>query len=93
MSLEQNMNDITRQLDEMARKLEREAGELRVKVHLAKMEASDEWKELEEKLAKLKVKTKELGGVTAEASKDIGAAASLLGEEIRNGIQKFTKRL
>lgn len=85
------MNDIVRQMDEMARKLEQEAGEFRVKVHLAKMEASDEWKELEEKLAEFRSKTKELSGVTAEVSKDIGAAAKLLGEEIRDGIKKFAR--
>ncbi len=87
------MNDIVKQLDEMARKLEQEAGELRVKVHLAKMEASDEWTELEKKLEHLRAKTKELGGVTAEASKDVGAAASLLGEEIREGFKKLAKHL
>lgn len=87
------MNEINKQLDELARKLEQEAGELRVKIHLAKMEASDEWQELEEKLVKLRSKSKELGGVTAEASKDIGAAAKLLGEEIRNGLKKFASRL
>lgn len=87
------MNEIVKQLDEMARKLEQEAGELRVKAHLAKMGASDEWTELEEKLQHLRSKIKELGGVTAEASKDIGAAASLLGEEIREGFKKLARHL
>ena len=87
------MNEINKQLDEMARKLEQEAGELRVKIHLAKMEASDEWTELEEKLEKLRSRTKALGGATAEASKDIGAAAKLLGEEIRDGLKKVASRL
>jgi len=87
------MNEINKQMNEMARKLQREAEELRVKVHLAKMEASDEWKELEEKLVKFNAKAKELGGVTVEASKDIGAAAKLLGEEIRDGFTKLAKHL
>lgn len=86
------MNEINKQMDEMARKLQHEAEELRVKVHLAKMEASDEWKELEEKLVKFNAKAKELGGVTVEASKDIGAAAKLLGEEIRDGFKKVARR-
>ena len=85
------MNEINKQMDEMARKLQHEAEELRVKVHLAKMEASDEWKELEEKLVKFNAKAKELGGVTGEASKDIGAAAKLLGEEIRDGFKKLAR--
>jgi SMC interacting uncharacterized protein involved in chromosome segregation len=85
------MNEINKQMDEMARKLQHEAEELRVKVHLAKMEASDEWKELEGKLVKFNAKAKELGGVTVEASKDIGAAAKLLGEEIRDGFKKLAR--
>jgi SMC interacting uncharacterized protein involved in chromosome segregation len=85
------MNEINKQMDEMARKLQHEAEELRVKVHLAKMEASDEWKELEEKLVKFNAKAKELGGITVEASKDIGAAAKLLGEEIRDGFKKLAR--
>ena len=85
------MNEINKQMDEMARKLQHEAEELRVKVHLARMEASDEWKELEEKLVKFNAKAKELGGVTVEASKDIGAAAKLLGEEIRDGFKKLAR--
>ena len=85
------MNEINKQLDEMARKLQHEAEELRVKVHLAKMEASDEWEELEKKLAKFNAKAKELGGVTAESSKDIAAAAKLLGEEIRDGFKKIAR--
>ncbi len=85
------MNEINKQMDEMARKLQHEAEELRVKVHLAKMEASDEWKELEEKLVKFNAKAKELGGITVEASKDIGAAAKLLGEEIRDGLKNLAR--
>ena len=85
------MNEINKQMDEMARKLQHEAEELRVKVHLAKMEASDEWKDLEKKLVRFNAKAKELGGVTVEASKDIGAAAKLLGEEIRDGFKKLAR--
>jgi len=85
------MNEINKQMDEMARKLQHEAEELRVKVHLAKMEASDEWKDLEKKLVKFNAKAKELGGVTVEASKDVGAAAKLLGEEIRDGFKKLAR--
>ena len=55
------------------------------------MEASDEWQELEEKLVRLEAKAKELGGATAESSKDIGAAARLLGEEIRDGFKRIAR--
>jgi len=85
------MNDIKTRIDEMVNDLKQERDELRVKLHLAKLETSEEWKKLEEKLAKLEAKARELGGVGAEASRDIGAAAKLLGEEIRDGFKKIAR--
>jgi len=75
----------------MINDLKQERDELRVKLQLAKMEAGDEWKKLEAKLVKLEAKAKELGSATADASQDVGAAAKLLGEEIRNGFKKIAK--
>jgi SMC interacting uncharacterized protein involved in chromosome segregation len=87
------MDDIKARIGETLNALKQDADELRVQVHLAKMEASDEWTELEAKLVKLESKAKELGGVSAESAKDIGAAAKLLGDEIREGFRKFAKHL
>jgi hypothetical protein len=86
------MDDLKKRVDAMLEKLKQERDELHVKAHLAKMEASDEWQALEAKLAKLDAKAKELGGATMAASKDVGAAAMLLGEEIRDGFKKVAKR-
>lgn len=86
------MNDITERVDEVIKDLKREHEKLKVKAHLAKMEASDEWLELEAKLGKLDAKARELGGTTAEASKDIGAAVKLLGKEISDGFRKIAKK-
>ncbi len=85
------MDDVKERIDEILNDLKQERDELKVKLHLAKLEASDEWKKLEAKLAKLEAKTKELGGATAEASRDIGAAAKLLGQEIRDGFKNISK--
>ncbi|MBL1432880.1 MAG: hypothetical protein COB94_005490 [Gammaproteobacteria bacterium] len=85
------MNDIKKRINDMVNDLKQERDELRVKLQLAKMEAGDEWKKLEAKLVKLEAKAKELGSATADASQDVGAAAKLLGEEIRNGFKKIAK--
>jgi len=85
------MDDVKKRIAEMVKDLKQERDELRVKVHLAKMEASDEWKQLEAKLTKLDAKARELGGATLESSKDIGAAAKLLGQEIRAGFKNLAK--
>ena len=87
------MSETKDRIDDLIKDLKREREELRLKYSLAKLEANDEWRKLEVKLKKLEAKRKEVGGATAEASRDIGAAASLLGDEIRKGFRKIVKHL
>ena len=87
------MADVKEHIDELVRDLTYERDRLRVKLGLAKLEAMDEWRDLEKKFGKLESKAKEIGGATAEASKEIGAAASLLGQEIRKGLESIAKRI
>ena len=86
------MSEMHERIQQMLEDLKRERDELRVKISLAKLEASAEWQELERKLEKLEARAREVGGATADASKDIGAAARLLGEEIRKGLKSVAKR-
>lgn len=78
-------------IEKILAELKQEREKLAVKLHLAKMDASDEWKKLEAKMAKLEDKARELGHATAEVSQDTAAAAKLLGEEIRDGFKKIAK--
>ena len=55
------MNDIKKRIDEMILELKQEREELRVKLHLGKMEASEEWDKLGEKITKLEAKAKDIG--------------------------------
>jgi uncharacterized coiled-coil DUF342 family protein len=87
------MNDFEERIAKMIADLKQEYGEMRVRANLAKLEVRDEWHDLHAKIQKLESKTKELGGATADASKDIGAAAKLLGEEIRDGLKDIAKRI
>jgi len=87
------MEDTKKRINEMIGELKKERDELTLKLHLTKMEASEEWTKISSKLEKLEAKTKELGGATAEASQDIGAAAKRLSEEIRKGFKTITQRL
>jgi chromosome segregation ATPase len=87
------MEDTRKRIDDMLEELKQERDELQVKLHLAKLEASDEWDRIQAKLEKLEAKARDLAGATAEASKGIGAAAKLLGEEIRDGFKLIAKRL
>ena len=85
------MSDAKTRIDVLVNDLKQMRDELKVKVHLAKLETSDEWDRLEKQLAKLEVKAKEIGAVTLEESKDVGAAAKVLGEEIRDGLKRIAK--
>jgi hypothetical protein len=87
------MNDIETRINELIGDLKQERDELLLKLKLAKLEATEEWVKLEAKIEKLESKAKELGNATADASQDIGAAARLLGEEIRDGFKKVARHL
>lgn len=87
------MTDARKQIDKILLSLKKDRDELRVKLRLAKMDASDEWMELEKKLVKLEAHAKDVGEATAQASKDMGAAARLLAEEIGKGFKKIAKSL
>jgi tRNA U54 and U55 pseudouridine synthase Pus10 len=45
--IKKNLEELTDDFEEMVEKLKEERDELGVKLHLAKMEASEEWQELE----------------------------------------------
>ncbi|MBT8147485.1 MAG: hypothetical protein KJN90_11575 [Gammaproteobacteria bacterium] len=87
------MNNVRTRIDEMLNDLKQERDELRLKIKLARMEADVEWVKLEAKLAKLEAKAKELKSATEDSSKDIGAAAKLLGQEIRDGFKNIARHL
>lgn len=87
-----DLDKLKQRISSMVAELKQDYGELRVKANLAKLEARDELHDVETKLNKLEAKAKELGGATVEASKDIGAAARLLGEEIRESVKNIAKR-
>lgn len=87
------MEDTRKKIKETLDELKQKRDELRVKLSLAEMEASDEWEAIERKLAKLEAKTKELGTATAESAKDIGAAVKLLAEEVRDGFKNIARHI
>lgn len=83
------MNDVKKRIDDIVNDIKRERDELKVKLHLAKLEVGDEWEKIEEKLERLETKAREVRGATADSLQNIGAAAKLLGEEIRDGFKEI----
>jgi SMC interacting uncharacterized protein involved in chromosome segregation len=87
------MNDAREWIDELVDELKEERDKLRVRVHLAKMEADEEWQELEDKFEKLESKAKAIGRATAESAEDVGEAVKLLGNEIKDGFKHIASQL
>ncbi len=80
-------------LDGILRKLETERDELRVKLNLAKMEAKEEWDDVEKKIEALKGRMKVVGEEAKEASGDVGAAIDVLADEVKEGFSRLRKML
>ena len=79
--------------DAMVKFLQRERDELRVKAHLAKADAKDEWEELEEKWRELQKKANQIGDAADEASHDIKTAAEILMGELKHGYVRIKAAL
>jgi len=85
------MEDMKARLKGMMQQLETERDELKVKLGLAKLEARDEWKDLEAKMDALRGRMKVVGEGAKEASGDVAAAADVLAGEIKAGFSKIRK--
>lgn len=87
------MNDIKKMIEENLEHLHREWDELQLQLHLANMDAGDEWHKLETQLAELQTKAKEVGSAAESASHDIGVAAQSLGKEIAKSFARIREKL
>jgi hypothetical protein len=68
--------------------------ELKVQMHLAKAELRDEWnRKLEPRYWDLKTKLDRIEEASAETATELGSAAKLLIDEIRDGYERIRKSL
>ena len=87
------MTDRETDLDELLEKLKQGRDELNVKIHLGKAEAKDLWHETEDKWRHLRSQLDEINDDTGDVAKDVGAAAMLIAEEIKEGYERLKKML
>ena len=88
MSIADKIED---QYEELVETLTEQRDELKVQMHLASMDARDEWEELEKKWEHLRSKGKQIKAQVDVSAQDIGSAISLLGEEIKHGYNNIKK--
>ncbi len=78
---------------ELVESLKRERDELHLQFHLFKAEARTEWAGLEEKLTHFQHKAHAASAAAGEAAGEVGAAAKLVGEEMRAGYRRIRETL
>ena len=88
------MTDQTQdKLDELVETLKQRRDELSVQLHLGKAEAKDLWKETEDQWRHLRGQLETIDDDTGDVAKDVGAAAMLMAEEIKQGYERLRKLL
>jgi hypothetical protein len=88
---ETKMAEMPEEMKKLQEALLQQRDELRVRLHLAKADARDEWEGLEKKWAEAQVKFSQLQKSAGESMDDIEAAARLLGEEIQKGYDRIRR--
>jgi acetoin utilization protein AcuB len=88
-----NIMDIEKRLANEIDDLRRVRDELRVKIHLGKAEAKDLWEKTEHKLHEAEAKLKSISEQAEEPLHDIGEAARLLLDEVRDGYKRIRAAL
>jgi hypothetical protein len=87
------MAEMSPELRKLLDELRRERDELRVKLHLAKADAKDEWDRLEHRWAHLLGKLEAAARETGKTAVEVGAALRLAAEELRKGYQRVRDSL
>ena len=67
--------------------------ELRVRLHLGKLDAQEQWDQIEKQWQHVESKLKVAGEAGREIAEDIGEAANLTIDEIKEGYAKLRKLL
>ena len=80
-------------LDDLLEKLTQGRDELNLKIHLGKAEAKDLWHQTEDKWRHLRSQLDMIDDDTGDVAKDVGAAAILLAEEIKQAYEQLKKML
>ncbi|MCX7068545.1 MAG: hypothetical protein NTW85_12770 [Methylococcales bacterium] len=84
---------IKEEFDHLMDKLKTERDEISLKLHLASLEAKQEFDEAEPKWNQLKSKGSEILDESVEISEEVIAKAKIVGEELKETYQRIAKRL
>ena len=81
------------EFDNLLEKLMSERDEIILKLHLASMDAKEEFEEAEKNWEALKIKAAEIADDSKETSEELLAKAKIIGEELKEAYERISKRL
>lgn len=84
---------IKEDFENLLNKLNTEREEINLKLHLASLEARDEFEQAEKQWQQVKNKAAEIADESVETSEEFIAKAKIVGEELKETYQRITKRL
>jgi HJR/Mrr/RecB family endonuclease len=84
---------IKEDFENLLNELQAEHDEIKLKMHLASMEARQEFEEAEKELHRLKIKAAEITDKSVDTSEDFIAKAKIVGEELKDAYYRIGKRL
>jgi hypothetical protein len=64
-------------------------GELKVRMHLARLDAADLWEDLEDRWQHADAKLEAMSHASAETAEDVGAALKRVFEELERGYERL----
>jgi hypothetical protein len=84
---------IKEDFENLLEKLQVERDEINLKLHLASMEAKQEFEEAEKQWHRLKIKATEIADESVDTSEEFIAKAKIVGEELKEAYYRIGKRL
>jgi len=87
------MAETKEQLTKMVDDLKRQRDEIKLKLHLAKADARDEWSKLEVKLEQMKTKMDSFRQEAGTTAGEVGKALELAAAELKKGYERIKKLL
>ncbi|MFI3156801.1 MAG: hypothetical protein QX199_11660 [Methylococcaceae bacterium] len=84
---------IKEDFENLLEKLQTERDEINLKLHLASMEAKQEFAEAEKEWHRLKIKAAEIADDSVDTSEEFIAKAKIVGDELKEAYYRIGKRL
>ena len=85
--------NVQEEFGKLMEKLKTERDEIHVKLHLASMDAKEEFAEAEKKWEQVKLKMAEIADEAVDTSEEYVAKAKIVGEELKDSYSRIKNRL